>query len=527
MKANPTPPPSPADADLSGRRLGDFQLIRRLGRGAMAEVYLAEQERLKRRVAVKVLRRELAGDGVYLKRFELEAQAAASLIHTNIVQIYEVGCVEDLHYIAQEYVQGKNLRDYVTRHGPPDLSHALSIMRQAAAALAKAAEQGVIHRDIKPENIMLTAGGEVKIADFGLARFTGNHAATDLTQIGITLGTPLYMSPEQVEGKTLDPRSDLYSLGVTCYHMLTGSPPFAGETALAVAVQHLKSRPRPLESLRPDLPASLCRIVHQMLVKEPSQRLASARELLRELRRVQLEHFGGDWPDDLPAWEPLAAEMPADSQAVVTRQLDGLMKSAAQLQVIRRRRRWVVLGLIGTAVAVGAAARWATTPRWLLADARAAAPAIPKKSTVLQQWYLASQQGTEEAWQSVIDYFPEKQNRYIASRAREQLALVYVHNLELDRAMAIFTHLANGDDGEAELRAFGLAGQCVVLSLREQYRESDAALRQLLPIQDKLPRESPMRRLLASAIKKNRSKLGPQTAREWEKWLEEQFPEGA
>ncbi len=121
-------------------------------------------------------------------------------------------------------------------------------MRQVAAALAKAAEQGVVHRDIKPENIMLTSGGEVKVADFGLARLTREGAANDLTQIGITLGTPLYMSPEQVEGKPLDPRSDIYSFGVTCYHMLSGLPPFGGETALGVAVQHLKSRPQPLEA---------------------------------------------------------------------------------------------------------------------------------------------------------------------------------------------------------------------------------------------------------------------------------------
>jgi len=203
--ATPQPPAPAPDSDLSGRQLGDFHLLRRLGRGAMAEVYLAEQERLKRRVAVKILKPELAGDRTYLQRFQLEAQAAASLIHANIVQVYEVGCVDQLHYIAQEYVQGQNLRDYIGRHGPPDLPHALSIMRQVASALVKAAEQGVVHRDIKPENIMLTAGGEVKVADFGLARLTGPGVANDLTQIGITLGTPLYMSPEQVEGKPLDP----------------------------------------------------------------------------------------------------------------------------------------------------------------------------------------------------------------------------------------------------------------------------------------------------------------------------------
>ena len=138
------------------------------------------------------------------------------------------------------------------------------------------------------------------------------------------------MSPEQVEGKPLDPRSDIYSFGVTCYHMLTGSPPFEGETALGVAVQHLKKPPQPLETLRPDLPPALCRIVHQMLAKDPSRRFASARELLRELRRVQMEHFGDDWPDDLPAWDSIAAEMPPDPRIALTRQLDELMKAAGR-----------------------------------------------------------------------------------------------------------------------------------------------------------------------------------------------------
>ncbi|MEN6448981.1 MAG: serine/threonine-protein kinase [Thermoguttaceae bacterium] len=529
--ALPTPAsPSPSDADLSGRQLGDFHLLRRLGRGAMAEVYLAEQERLKRRVAVKVLRPELAGDRVYLKRFELEAQAAASLVHANIVQIFEVGCVDHVHYIAQEYVQGQNLQDYVARHGPPDLPHALSIMRQVAAALAKAAEQGVVHRDIKPENIMLTAGGEVKVADFGLARFTRDGAANDLTQVGIALGTPLYMSPEQVEGKPLDPRSDIYSFGVTCYHMLGGAPPFSGETALGVAVQHLKARPQPLESLRPDLPASLCRIVHQMLAKDPAQRFASARDLLRELRRVQMEHFGDDWPEDLPAWDSLAAELPADPRVAVTRQLDGLMKSAALLRPSRWRWGPIAVGLIVALAAGGAAARWLAVPSPLLANAEPTQPAIPKQKTILRQWYLASQMGTEAGWQSIIDYFPENEkNKYVLDRAREELALVYVYDLKPTAATRIFDDLASRGSDELELKAFGLAGQCIVLSLiRGQYRDSDAVLRRLLPIQDKLPREpqSPIRMLLKSAISRNRSQLGPQTALEWDKWVEEQLHEG-
>ena len=517
------PPSAFPEADLSGRQLGDFHLLRRLGRGAMADVYLAEQGRLKRRVAVKILKPELAGDRTYLQRFELEAQAAASLVHANIVQIYEVGCVDQLHYIAQEYVQGQNLQEYILRHGPPDLSHALSIMRQVAAALAKAAERGVVHRDIKPENIMLTAGGEVKVADFGLARLTREGAANELTQVGITLGTPLYMSPEQVEGKPLDPRSDIYSFGVTCYHMLSGAPPFRGETALGVAVQHLKKQPEPLESLRGDLPPALCRIVHQMLAKDPSRRYATARDLLRELRRVQIEHFGDDWPEDLPAWDSLAGETLSDLRVALTEQLDGLMKTMSARRSRRRGWAWFVAGLIGALALGGVGAWYAVVPPSLLADAKAAPSAIPKQRTVLAQWYRASQIGTEAAWQSVIANFPEKE--YFTLRAQQQLALIYLHDGELDRAMTIFEKLAKLGDDDAELRAFGLAGRCGVLSIRGNSKDLNAALDELSPLRDKL-KSRPLVELVDHAVQKNRSQLGEQAAREWDKWFEEQPRDG-
>src|SRR5208283_5276266 len=177
-------------------------------------------------------------------------------------------------------------------------------MRQIAAALGKAAEQGVIHRDIKPENIMITAAGEVKVADFGLARVVRetDTTATNLTQIGITMGTPLYMSPEQVEGRPLDHRSDLYSFGVLCYHMLTGKPPFVGDTALAVAVQHVKKQPVALEEKRSDLPPALCRVVHRMLAKDREQRFASCGELMRELYRIQVEYCPLATPEELASW---------------------------------------------------------------------------------------------------------------------------------------------------------------------------------------------------------------------------------
>ncbi len=357
---NDKPNSTPAAVDLTGEQLGDFRLLRRLGRGAMAEVYLAEQCRLKRRVAVKVLKSELADDDTYLKRFEREAQAAASLVHANIVQVYEVGRLENIHYIAQEYVEGKNLRDWIGRHGPPDLPRALSIIRQVAAALAKAAEHGVVHRDIKPENIMITPAGEVKVADFGLARVLNEGEKTNLTQTGITLGTPLYMSPEQIEGRPLDHRSDLYSLGVTCYHMLTGSPPFYGETALGVAVQHLKKQPEPLENIRGDLPAALCRIVHKMLAKSPSDRYDSAREVLGELRRMQHELSGVHWPENLPGWDSVSTELPADRRSEITRRLGALMKTESMSRRLRNHRLWLVVGVLASFV-LGGLIAWFTS----------------------------------------------------------------------------------------------------------------------------------------------------------------------
>lgn len=508
-----------SDTELVGRQLGDFQLLRRLGRGAMAEVYLAEQGSLRRRVAVKILKPQLANDPTYLKRFEREARAAASLVHANIVQIYEVGHVDQFHFIAQEYVQGQNLREWIGRNGPPDLRTALAILRQMAAALAKAAEAGVVHRDIKPENIMITAAGEVKVADFGLARLAGDEATGHLTEVGVTVGTPLYMSPEQAEGRPLDPRSDIYSLGATCYHLLSGTPPFVGETVLSIAVQHLKKPPQPLETLRPDLPPALCRIVHKMLAKDPQNRYASAREVLQDLHRLYLEH-GRDWTDELPAWESALALTATTARVQLTEDLGRLMRSANLQRPTGRRWPWLVVGL-GLSFAVGGLVAWLTVRENdpIARENREPSP-VPKLENALQQWYYASEIGTEEAWQSVIDYFPEKE--YLARRAKQQLARVYLRQGDYDRALALFRAFAALDDSDGEFRAFGLAGQCGVLCLKGQYRESAATADQLWPIRGKL-KDTQMRKLVDYTVKKNGSKLGHQTTKPWDQWLEQQF----
>jgi len=276
------------DAELAGRTFGDFQLLRKLGQGGMGQVYLARQLSLKRRVAVKILRAELAVNRNALQRFRLEAEAVARITHANIVQVYTCSECDGFHFMVLEYVEGRNLRDFLDKKGPPELPVALSILRQIAAALQRAGESGIVHRDIKPENILVSRKNEVKVADFGLSRcFTADEPPQNLTQSGVTMGTPLYMSPEQVQGHAIDPRSDIYSLGVTAYHLLAGVPPFKGATAFEVALQHVQAKPVHLAEHRPDLPADLCQCVMRMLAKRPEDRYQTAREILRDLAKLR------------------------------------------------------------------------------------------------------------------------------------------------------------------------------------------------------------------------------------------------
>jgi len=515
MSEPATPTPEPADRDLSGRQLGDYRLLRRLGRGAMAEVYLAEQCSLNRQVAFKVLKSDLAKDETYVKRFQREAQAAAALVHANIVQIHEVGRIDQVYFIAQEYVQGLNLRQWINRNGTPELRLALIIMRQVAAALSKAAEQGIVHRDVKPENIMLTRSGEVKVADFGLARLAGGDEGVNLTQIGMTMGTPLYMSPEQVEGKSLDPRSDVYAFGVTCYHMLAGAPPFDGETALSVAVQHLKKNPEPLENIRSDLPPALCRVVHRMLAKSPEKRYQHPRELLKELHKLQLEHLDEDWPEDLPGLETAGIELAVTSRYETTRRLDSLMKTAALQQT--RRPQWIGWLTAGLAAFLlgGAAAYWTTREPPLLAQTDDPLARIPHYDDPGAQFLYAKQVDTEEAWLAVLKYHGDK--TFWASIAKQQLALVYIKEFDDERAMQMFEQLVALEETETEFRAVGLAGQCWLLTRQGDYTGAGRVLAELLPIRSEL-RDPLMRQMLDQALETIRSKKGPLTIQQWQDW---------
>jgi serine/threonine protein kinase len=293
--------------DLAGRSLGGYRLLRHLGSGAMADVYLAEQESLGRQVAVKVLRPETTRHRGAVERFAQEARAAAALVHGNIVQIHEVACIDGMHFLVEEYVAGPSLKAWLEARGPLDTRQGLAVLAQVGSALARSAQQGIVHRDIKPENLLVTRAGEVKVADFGLARVLSSDA--ELTQDGMTLGTPLYMSPEQGQGSAVDARSDLYSLGATVYHLLVGHPPFTGPTPVSVVMAHIQEPLRPLATLRPDLPAGLCGIVERLLAKAPAERYKTPADMLHAVEEVEAAVMPrGRWAESPLMWQEDDAE---------------------------------------------------------------------------------------------------------------------------------------------------------------------------------------------------------------------------
>lgn len=495
-----------SEPDLVGRRLGDYQLLRRLGRGGMAEVYLAQQMSLERQVAFKVLRQSLAANETYVRRFHHEAQAAAKLTHANIVQIHEVGQAEGVHYIVQEYVPGRNLKQLLAHRGRPfDAPQVALILRQTAAALQKAADEGIIHRDIKPENIMLSTSGEVKVADFGLARIAQGGDKLELTQIGMTMGTPLYMSPEQVEGKPVDPRSDLYSLGVTAYHVLAGRPPFDGDTALAVAVQHLKNEPARLETIRPDVPSGLCRIVHRLLAKRADDRYQRPVELLKELRNLKIEGLEEDWLADLPSWG-LDSSLAAPGLNEATQQLSRAMLK----QALNQQRNWSwVIGIVLLVIAfpLGALLAWTQLPPPLLVASNVPQTAMKKYETIDEQLFAAllAQQNREQAMKAVWEYFPpgnSPEALRVTRIAKSHLAALYLQQARLSEAFTLYHELASVEETERDFRTLGLAGEAVVLDRQNQAEQVKERLPTLLTNYARLPQENVLKPEVDALLKK-------------------------
>jgi eukaryotic-like serine/threonine-protein kinase len=269
---------------------GRYRILRKLGSGGMANVYLAEDEELGRRVAVKILNERYANDDLFIERFRREAKSAAGLSHPNIVSIYDRGQAEGTYYIAMEVIEGRSLKELILTRGALPIGAAVAYAKQLLEALRFAHRHGIIHRDIKPHNVLVSADQHakaneprLKVTDFGIAR----HGASQMTEAGSIMGTAQYLSPEQARGAPVTAASDLYSAGVVLYEMLTGKVPFTGDSAIEIAMKHVNDLPAPPSALRPEIPVELDQIVLRALAKDPGERYQSAEEFIEDLERTE------------------------------------------------------------------------------------------------------------------------------------------------------------------------------------------------------------------------------------------------
>jgi eukaryotic-like serine/threonine-protein kinase len=288
---------------MIGKRIsGRYKILKMIGGGGMANVYLAHDMILDRDVAVKMLRLDFANDEEFIRRFHREAQSAASLDHPNIVSIYDVGEENDIYYIVMEYVDGQTLKQYIHQHSPIPTETALEIMQQLTSAISHAHQNHIVHRDIKPHNILLDRNGNVKVTDFGIAMAL---SATSITQTNSVLGSVHYLSPEQARGGMANKKSDIYSLGIVMFEMLTGRLPFSGESAVSIALKHLQSETPSLKRWNPSIPQSVENIVLKATAKDPFHRYDSVEDMEEDIRtaldpdRINEEKFV--IPEDIEA----------------------------------------------------------------------------------------------------------------------------------------------------------------------------------------------------------------------------------
>ncbi|WP_026585587.1 Stk1 family PASTA domain-containing Ser/Thr kinase [Bacillus sp. J33] len=267
---------------IKGRRIsGRYKILDMIGGGGMANVYLAHDMILDRDVAVKVLRMDFAEDEEFIRRFHREAQSATSLAHPNIVNIYDVGEEDSIYYIVMEYVDGQTLKQYIQQNSPVQIDEALEIMKQLTSAISHAHQNHIIHRDIKPHNILIDNNGNVKITDFGIAMAL---SATSITQTNSVLGSVHYLSPEQARGGMANRKSDIYSLGIVMFELLTGRLPFSGESAVSIALKHLQSETPSLKRWNPSIPQSVENIVLKATAKDPFHRYDTVDEMEEDIR---------------------------------------------------------------------------------------------------------------------------------------------------------------------------------------------------------------------------------------------------
>ena len=497
---------SQSSGSLIGTRLGDYQVMRKLGRGGMADVYAARHLSLGRDVALKVLRSDFARDKDYVERFRREARAAAKLNHPNIVQVFDVGSVNSFHYIAQELIDGPNLRESLDRHGAIGLGDAIEVLVGVATALEVASDAGITHRDIKPENIMRSSRGIIKVADFGLARLGSDAGKSQagLTQAGLTLGTPRYMSPEQVQGQVVDVRSDLYSLGVSMYHLLAGRPPFDADDPLALALMHLQETPAPLDRARnvkdaagnPDLPEWLIAVVNRLICKLPQDRFQSPTELLDAVRNeASTSTLGG---------------LGVGTAAATIR----LQRAADQARRMRRQKRLrlsaaILLPLACTAIASAIAFRseGKSVTKILRLDT------VEINDTVQEQYLTAVKRNDEAGWRAVAEYFPPTENAtnndYHAKSSLQLAALLEAQG-RLQEADRTLDSLLSDSSVDLVYQALALARRCSVTEQLGQTQQNGEAKRQLKSLYDELKTNNPgALRLLERTLSDNeRLQLG-------------------
>jgi serine/threonine protein kinase/beta-lactam-binding protein with PASTA domain len=359
--AQPAPPGAPqghALVTLDGR----YAIVARIASGGMGEVFRARDTVLARDVAIKVLHRSLAGDQAFVDRFRTEARAAAGLSHTNIVAVFDWGSVDGIYYMVMEYVRGQSVRALANRQGRLEPAQTAEIVRQTLQALDHAHRQGIVHRDIKPENMLVTTEGVVKVADFGLARA---YADGRQTQAGTVTGTVQYLAPEQIRGEPADPRSDLYSLGIVSYELLTGKLPFTGETAMSIAYKHLSGRvPMPSATV-PSISAELDGFVASATDRDREMRPESAVAMRHDLEAIvptlpptrALASIVDDAPGDAPVPdEGATTDVVVLGDLAPTSELDTTTATIARVERGTRRRWRRRLGIVALVAAIAASA---------------------------------------------------------------------------------------------------------------------------------------------------------------------------
>lgn len=476
------------ESSLIGARLGDFQILRRLGRGGMAEVYAARQLSLRREVAVKVLRPEFARDPDYVRRFQREARSVAKLNHPNIVSVLDVGTVDEITYMVQELVDGENLRETMLDQGAIAADEVREVLVSVGAALVEAESAGIVHRDIKPENLIRASNGTLKVADFGLARVTvgSESSMASMTQVGMTLGTPRYMSPEQIQGKEVDCRSDLYSLGVTAYHLLTGKAPFDADDPVALAVMHLHETPQPIERARQSttgkqqtLDDNLLAVIGRLMAKSPADRFQSPAELV------------------MAVTENVDLSTPSATLAGHRAGVAARLQRATTLAARHRRRRQMMVG-------AGTLAALATFAIAFLLTSRSQADSslvetlrvdrVIPQPTVEEQYLVAMQRNDVAGWRAVETYFPADANAvqadYVA-KSRLQCARLLSESDRTREALETLALVIQDPQVDRVYRTLASAFELLIAKRSDKAFDSAARIQQLQADVNQLKANSP------------------------------------